>query len=280
MRFSFRLIRAGLVMAMGIGISGCAQNLFYQPDRILYDVPTHLGLNFDEVSFSSRDGTQLTGWFIPAAGLADPKQARGTVIHFHGNGQNMSAHWRFAEWLPKHGYNLFVFDYRGYGTSKGSPSVKGVFEDSLAAIDYVRQRPDIDPTRLVIFGQSLGGANAIAAVGSGDKAGVRAVLIESTFLSYSSIASDKVPGSGILMNDDYSPDRWVAAISPIPLILIHGTADQVIPYQQGEALFALAKEPKTFITVPHGLHTQAFTPKFHGAYQQQVLQLLDQILPR
>ncbi|HET8871066.1 MAG TPA: alpha/beta hydrolase, partial [Aquabacterium sp.] len=74
--------------------------------------------------------------------------------------------------------------------------------------------------------------------------------------------------------------RWIASLSPIPLMLIHGTSDQVIPYQQGEALFALAKEPKTFISVPNGEHTQAFAPKFRGVYQQQVLHWLDQILPR
>lgn len=273
-----RLIGIILAVAASLLMAGCAQNLFYQPDDILYDVPIHLGLNFEEVTFHSADGTALTGWFIPAAGIGDPKQAKGTAIHFHGNAQNISAHWRFARWLPQNGYNLFVFDYRGYGTSKGRPHVKGVFEDSRAAIDYVRQRPDVNPERLIIFGQSLGGANALAAVGSGDRAGVRAVIIEATFTAYSDIASEKVPGSGVLMNDDYSPSRYVSRISPIPLLLIHGTADKIIPYSHAEQLFRLAGEPKHLITVAEGEHIQAFAPRYGSTYQDEALRFLDQAL--
>lgn len=273
-----RLTGIILALATSLLMAGCAQNLFYQPDDILYDVPTHLGLNFEEVTFHSADGTALTGWFIPAAGVSDPKLAKGTAIHFHGNAQNISAHWRFAQWLPKNGYNLFVFDYRGYGTSKGRPHAKGVFEDSRAAIDYVRQRPDVNRDRLVIFGQSLGGANALAAVGSGDRDGVRAMIIEATFTGYSDIASEKVPGAGLLMNDDYSPTRYVRRISPIPLLLIHGTADKIIPYSHAERLFELAGDPKQLITVPDGEHIQAFAPRYGSTYQVQALSFLDKAL--
>ena len=269
---------AAVCLAANLGLVGCAQNLFYQPDNILYDTPNNAGLSFEEVSFQSQDGTQLTGWFIPAKGVSDPKQAKGTVIHFHGNAQNISAHWRFAQWLPEHGYNLFAFDYRGYGTSKGSPNVKGVFEDSHAAINYVRQRPDVNPDKLVIFGQSLGGTNAIAAVGSGNQQGIRALIIESTFSSYSAIASDKVPGAGYLMNDDYSAQRFIANISPIPLVLIHGTDDPVIGLKHTQQLFALARQPKQLILVPGGSHIQAFAPKFVKTYQQQLLDFLDSAL--
>lgn len=267
------LLAVGL--AASLSLIGCVQNLFYQPDNILYDTPNKAGLSFEEVSFASQDGTTLTGWFIPAKGVSDPKQAKGTVIHFHGNAQNISAHWRFAQWLPEHGYNLFAFDYRGYGTSKGSPNVKGVFEDSHAAINYVRQRPDVNPDKLVIFGQSLGGTNAIAAVGSGNQQGIRAVIIEATFSSYSAIASDKVSGAGYLMNDDYSAQRFIANISPIPLVLIHGTADKIIGLQHTEHLLALAREPKQMIVVPGGGHIEAFAPKFVKTYQAQLLAFLD-----
>lgn len=262
-------------LVASIGLVGCVQNLFYQPDNILYDTPNNAGLSFEEVSFQSQDGTQLTGWFIPAKGVSDPKQAKGTVIHFHGNAQNISAHWRFAQWLPEHGYNLFAFDYRGYGTSKGSPHVKGVFEDSHAAINYVRQRPDVNPDKLAIFGQSLGGTNAIAAVGSGNQQGIRAVIIEATFSSYSAIASDKVSGAGYLMNDDYSAQRFIANISPIPLVLIHGTQDNVIGLKHSELLYTLAQEPKQLIVVAGGQHIQAFAPKFVKTYQAQLLTFLD-----
>src|SRR5262245_703487 len=193
-----RGIRRGIAGLLLLALAGCASNFFYQPDRVLYGTPAQAGLKYEQVAFPSRDGTRLVGWFLPAAGYADPRNARGTVVHFHGNAQNLSAHWRYVEWLPRRGFNLFVFDYRGYGASEGSPDPKGVFEDSASALDYVRQRRDVDPGRLLVFGQSLGGANAIAVVGGGNRAGVKALAIEATFFSYSSIAADKVSGAGSL----------------------------------------------------------------------------------
>lgn len=256
---------------------GCLENLFYYPDNILYDSPKRLGLNYEEITFKSTDGTKLSGWFIPARGF---KKAKGTVIHFHGNAQNMSAHWQFVEWLPDSGYNLFVFDYRGYGKSEGKPNPKGVFEDSDSAVNYVRSRKDIDAAKLIVFGQSLGGANAIAVVGSGNKSGVAAVAIEASFYSYSSIANDKLLGSGLLMDDTYSPERYIAAISPIPFLLIHGTADTVIPYHHSLRLIEKAKEPKKLITVDGGGHLDALTERFSDTYKNMLLKFFEESLSK
>ena len=267
----------GLAVSL-LSLTGCVQSAFYQPDRVLYDTPARLGLKYEQVSFASKDGTRLVGGFIPARGYADSKQAKGTVIHFHGNAQNMSAHWQFVDWLPQRGFNLFVFDYRGYGASQGRPEPKGVFEDSLAALDYVRARPDIDPERLLVLGQSLGGTNAIAAVGSGNRAGVQAIAIESTFLSYSAIAGEKLVGAGALVDDTYSADRFVAALAPIPLLLLHGTDDAVIPYSHSERLFARAAEPKRLVRIEGGAHTEAFTPRFGAVYRELLIDFFDAAL--
>ena len=107
---------------------------FYIPDRINYDSPERAGLMFEPVIFRSADGTQLSGWFLPAVGVASAGDARGTVVHMHGNAQNMTAQWPYVEWVPKRKYNVLVFDYRGYGQSHGKPEPKGVFEDAVAAI--------------------------------------------------------------------------------------------------------------------------------------------------
>jgi Prolyl oligopeptidase family. len=261
-----------------VGLTGCVQSAFYHPDRVLYDTPARLGLEYEQVTFASKDGTRLVGWFIPARGYADPKRAKGTVVHFHGNAQNMSAHWQFVDWLPQRGFNLFVFDYRGYGASQGSPEPKGVFEDSIAALDYVRARPDVDPQCLLALGQSLGGTNAIAAVGSGNRAGVRAIAIESTFFSYSAIASEKLIGAGSLVDDTYSADRFVGALAPMPLLLLHGTADAVIPYSHSERLFAKAGEPKRLVKIEGGAHTEAFTPRFGAVYRELLIDFFDAAL--
>lgn len=260
--------------AVGL-LAGCVQQLFYYPDRVLYETPDRAGLTFEEVSFPSRDGTRLAGWFIPARNTASPREAKGTVIHFHGNAQNISTHWRFIEWLPHAGYNAFVFDYRGYGASEGTPSPPGVFEDSRAAIGYVRSRPDVDATKLVIFGQSLGGVNAIVAVDK-ERPGVRALVVESAFASYSSIAGEKLKAAGMLVSDDYSADRFVAAIAPIPIIFVHGTDDTIVPFHHSERLFSLAREPKQLWTVPGGGHIEAFSERFGNRYRLRLLKFLSE----
>jgi fermentation-respiration switch protein FrsA (DUF1100 family) len=220
----------------------------------------------------------LIGWFIPATGYPNPRDAKGTVIHFHGNAGNISSHWRLVEWLPRRGFNLFVFDYRGYGASEGAPEPKGVFEDSRSALDYIRSRQDVDPGRLAVFGQSLGGANAIAAVGSGNRAGVKAIAVEATFYSYSSIANDTLPGAGALMDDAYSPERYIAAIAPMPFLLLHGTADRVIPHSHSSRLFARAGEPKRLVIIEGGDHIEAVTPRFMATYQDMLVKFFDTAL--
>lgn len=268
------------VLVLSLMLGACVQSAFYYPDSVLYSTPAKQGLRFDAVMFPSRDGTALAGWFIPAADVADPRAAKGTVVHFHGNAQNMSAHWQFVDWLPRRGFNLFVFDYRGYGASQGRPGIKGVFEDSNSALDYVRSRKDVDPERLLVFGQSLGGTNAIAAVGAGNRQGVKAVAIEATFYSYSSIASEKFIGAGWLLSDAYSAGRHIADLAPIPLLLMHGTADPVIPFHHGARLYDQAKDPKTLLRIEGGGHTEALTPRFGQRYQDALVEFFEAALAR
>jgi fermentation-respiration switch protein FrsA (DUF1100 family) len=236
------------MVIIALYLFGCARvnQMFYYPDRTRYSTPADKGLRFEEVVFPSRDGTPLSGWFIPAVGTA-----QGTVLHLHGNAENMTSHFGFVDWLPAAGFNLFVFDYRGYGQSAGRPHRTGVYEDSCAALAYLRSRADIDPDRLLVLGQSLGAAQAIVVVGGGERQGVRAVVVESSFYSYRSIVRDsigkmplfsffKTPLARILISDELSPADYVGKIAPIPLLLIHGTDDEIIPFRHVELLLERA----------------------------------------
>lgn len=271
------------VVLLTLTCQGCVSSLFYQPDRKLYDTPDRHGLKYEEVFFRSKDGTPLGGWFLPAVG--EPK---GTVIHFHGNAQNMSAHFGFVSWLPAEGFNLLVFDYRGYGTSAGRADRNGVYEDSLAALDYIAARPGIDHSRLLVLGQSLGGANAIAAVGSRPHSGIRAVVIESVFASYRGIVRDKIadipllsllraPLSHILIGNSLSPDAVIANIAPTPLLIIHGTGDRVVPFSHGTRLFELAREPKQFWSIDGGGHIEAFVDA-GSPYRKRLVTFFNKVL--
>jgi len=255
---------AVVAVACTLLFAGCVERLFYYPNDRVYDTPASRDLSYDEVEFESRDGTALTGWFIPAVG-----RAVGTVIHFHGNAQNMSAHFSFVSWLPVRGFNLFVFDYRGYGRSEGKPEREGIYEDCIAALVYVVNRPDVDPERVVILGQSIGGAYAVAVMQEEIARGVRAVAVDSSFYSYRLIVQDKIaripvlsvlrrPLSRLVIDDRLSPHLVVGRISPAPILIIHGTDDRVVPFHHGKMLYDAAAQPKEFVAVEGGKHIEAF----------------------
>jgi hypothetical protein len=248
------LLLLGLVLLPACSLGDRA---FYYPDSHIYTTPDADGLDYEQVRFESEDGTELTGWFISAEG-----RPQGTVVHFHGNAQNMTAHYSFVSWLPRNGFNLFVFDYRGYGASGGRPSHRGVLEDSVAALRYVLERPDVGRERVIGLGQSLGGANAIMATAREEFDGIAGVIAESAFASHEQVAKDHViwplkPLAGLLVSDRYRPLDAVDRISPVPLLLIHGRADRVVPYHHSERLLKAAGEPKDLWPLPGG-HTAAF----------------------
>ena len=104
-----------------------AINFFYYPDDKLYGPDPW---SAESVEFTAKDGTRLQGWFIPSStGPAD--NAIATIIHAHGNAGNMSAHWPLVSWLPERNFNVFMFDYHGFGKSKGTPSQAGLLDDTL-----------------------------------------------------------------------------------------------------------------------------------------------------
>ena len=275
-----------VLLVVGIAGGGAGNRLFYWPNDNVYNNPAREGLQYEELFFPSGDGTQLVGWFIPA----QPGPAAGTVFYCHGNAQNLTAHYGFVSWLPREGYNLFLFDYRGFGKSEGEPTREGTFADTLAALEYLRNRPDVDADRIVAFGQSLGGACLLAALGETDPGQVRGIAVESTFYSYQGVLQAKTaenpllwfiqwPLSRWLVTDDHSPSHSLDRIPPVPLLVIHGDADKLVPYKQGKLLYEKAGRPKRFISIPGGTHTEAVGgSRFGTTYHKELLNFFDDCL--
>lgn len=254
------MILVGVVMAM---LPGCVNRMFYYPNRIEYRAPQSIGGGARDVFFRSEDGTGLHGWYVEAL----TSNAIATIVHFHGNAQNLTAHSSFVEWLPAEGFNVFMFDYRGYGKSEGRPSREGLFMDGVAALREVRRLPGVDTNRIIIIGQSLGGATALAVAGRHPELRGQALIIDSAFYSYRRIVRDKikmipllsllrVPLSYLLVSNAYTPEHTLADIAPVPVLFLHGTADVVIPYSHSEMLFAAAAEPKELIIIPGAGHIE------------------------
>jgi fermentation-respiration switch protein FrsA (DUF1100 family) len=265
-----QLIGAALAAPM---ISGCTviEGMFFYPDRVEYSRPRDFGLAHDDASIESADSSRLHGWWLPSV------EAKGTVLHLHGNAANISNHLPLVAWLPAAGFNVLMLDYRGFGRSEGKPTLDGVVDDALAALRHLRTRRDVDAGRLIVLGQSIGGATALRMLAA-DRAGVKLAVIDSAFASYRGIARDAALQSVVLA--PFLP--FVLPLLPprerdpvamldrldLPLLFVHGTADAVIAYKHSEQMFAAAREPKRLIRVDGGEHMEAL---MRSAVRQQVL---------
>lgn len=249
-------------LLLALCLAGCTQ-AFFQPHGRLVATPAQLGLAYERVELQAADGTDLFAWFLPARG-----EAHATVLFLHGNAENISTHFVNVAWMPAAGFNVLALDYRGYGASQGSPSLPGVQLDIDAAMRALLARPDVDPRRLVLFGQSLGGALAIHyAARSAYRESLRAVVADSAFADYRRITQEKLAGNPLTwafqwlpfltVDNAYSPLASVKHLSPIALLLIHGEDDGIVPVEHSRRLHEAAAKPKALWIVPGAGHIQA-----------------------
>jgi fermentation-respiration switch protein FrsA (DUF1100 family) len=261
-------------------LSGCS-SLLYFPTHALYFPPDARGIHQENVEFKSADGTPLFGWLFRHEGGA--KRARAVIVFYHGNGENLSSHYVSLLWALKKGYDFFIFDYRGYGLSKGDPSPGGTVADGEAALRLVRARYAGIP--LVIFGQSLGGAVALRnAIDLKEEVALRAVIIESSFASYEEVGR-RIFARGIItwpfqwlpwlvLSDRFAPDGEVAKIAPVPLLVLHAENDGLVPFRCGEEIYEQAKEPKDFWKIPGKGHADTFL-RYGTEYQEKAISWLE-----
>lgn len=274
----------GAALLAPLLLAGCPvlERLFFYPDRVEYTRPGDFGLRHEDVSIATADGARLHGWWLPAAG-----EAKGAVLHLHGNAANISNHLPLVAWLPPRGFGVLMVDYRGFGRSEGEPTLDGVVEDALVALRHLRAQQASEADRIVVLGQSIGGAAALRMLAE-DHGGVRLALIDSAFASYRGIARDAARQSVVLapflpLALPFLPPAArdpIAALPriPVPLIFVHGSADAVIPPTHSEALFAAAREPKRLIRVAGAQHLEAMT---RSDVQAQLLDaMLDAVATR
>ncbi len=221
------------------------KNVFvFHPSREVLTSPAAYGLPYEDVWFGGADGRTLHGWYIPGHG--EP-----LFIWFHGNGGNISHRLSHLQLIYRHiGGSHFLFDYRGYGKSRGRPSIPGIIADGRDAVTLVRRRGWAAGKHLVYFGESLGCAVAVAL---GVEESPDRMILSAPFYSLRAMGQIVLPPLAFLVDGDLDSARVIGQLD-CPLLVMHGTADRTIPFRQGLELYALARSPKVFYEVVGGGH--------------------------
>ena len=222
----------------------------FHPVRIPATQTLPVPTGAEEVWFSAADGTRLHGWLFRSK--APPQTA--WIIYFHGNGGNISNIDWVGERLAGRGFDVLLFDYRGYGKSEGEVgSESGLYADGDAVLAFVVNK-GARPEQVVLYGQSLG---TTVAVDIASRHAVGAVVLESGLSSASSVGRTALPWLPawlhFLATNRFESARKLAQVKA-PVLVTHGDPDPVIPAEEARILFAAANEPKELLLFPGAGH--------------------------
>lgn len=248
----FVLILAGLAICylLLVAYFYTKQGSFlYFPSKELEATPRNIELDYQDIVLRTKDGVDISAWLVPA------EQTKGIVIFCHGNAGNISHRLDSIRIFHNLDLGVLIFDYRGYGRSGGSPGEEGTYLDAEAAWDYLVNVLHVSPQRIVIFGRSLGSAVA-AELAIRRQAG--ALIMESGFTSVPALGRKFFPYMpvAIISRYHYESINKVDKIN-IPKLFVHSPDDEVVPYEQGVALFERASGPKEFLRIAGG-HNEGF----------------------
>jgi len=250
--------RPGILLGIGLVAAGAAAILWLAwllQGRLMYfpagDVPApeQVGLTaVDAVSFQTTDGLRLNAWFVKAPG-SSPHPA---VLVFNGNAGNRAYRAPLAAALRRHGLHVLLTDYRGYGGNPGAPSERGLAADAAAARAYLAGREDVDAERIIYFGESLGTAVAVRLAVDQPPA---ALILRSPFTSMSDIARYHYPFLPVrlLLRDRFETIDQIRRVR-VPLLVIAGGQDAIVPVEHSQRLYEAAGDPKTLLVLPEADH--------------------------
>ncbi|CAA2989587.1 bem46 isoform X2 [Olea europaea subsp. europaea] len=286
----------------GIVVAGVALLVAFQEKLVYVPVlpgltksypitPARLRLLYEDVWLRSSDGVRLHGWFIKLF----PDGRGPTILFFQENAGNIAHRLEMIRvMLQRLQCNVFMLSYRGYGESEGFPSQDGITKDAQAALDHLFQRTDIDTSRIVVFGRSLGGAvGAVLTKNNPDK--VAAIILENTFTSILDMAGVLLPflklfirksgtkGPGALNFLVRSPWNTIDVIGEIkqPILFLSGLQDEMVPPSHMQILYAkaAARNPQcSFVEFPNGMHMDTWLSG-GDRYWSTILEFLEKVVP-
>jgi fermentation-respiration switch protein FrsA (DUF1100 family) len=255
-----------LTLFLSCSLSGCSSMLFY-PEPGLPFTPDKARLEYRDVNLVAADGARLHGWWLPAkAGVP----VKGTVLHLHGNGGNLSWHLGGSWWLPEQGYQVLMLDYRGYGRSEGKPDLPAIYQDIQAAFDWLDQAPEVQGKPLVVLGQSIGGALAVhyLAEHPQQRGNLKALILDGTPASYRDVARYALGTSWLtwplktplswLIPDGESAINGLSRMAGTPMLIFQSMDDTLVPLDNGIRLYQAAPPPRV-LQLTRGGHVQTFS---------------------
>jgi fermentation-respiration switch protein FrsA (DUF1100 family) len=237
-------------------------SLLYFPAAEIQHRPADIGRPYRELWLDTDDGERLHAWWVPASSATV-----GHILLCHGNAGNIGDRVLHAELLCDAGFDVMLFDYRGYGRSTGRPDEHGTYRDARAVRAALLRKVDVDPARIIYLGESLGGAVALDLAVEHPP---RGLVLQSTFIGVREMARLHYPFvPSALVPDVYPSLRRVRELRA-PLLVIHGERDAIVPLAQGRALFEAARVPKRMHVFP-GLGHNDLVPRAGRSYSETIL---------
>lgn len=259
-----------VVLLTGMGMFFGDRFIFF-PSRANEEWDRHRhGTGAEEVTFTAADGVRLVSWYLHAT------HARATVLFFHGNAGNLSHRTDIIQTLARLDADVLIVGYHGYGKSAGEPSEAGLYLDADAAYAYLTKQRGVLPSRLVVFGESLGGGPAIDLASRKPCAGL---IVQSAFTSIGDMVSHIIPffPMGWLIRSKIDNLAKIPKVV-VPKLFFATQTDEVVPYKQTRQLFDAASEPKTWVEFDGCGHNDLFWKKRHE-WTEAIREFLDSVTP-
>jgi uncharacterized protein len=238
--------------------------IIFQATTLPQDFEFNFNQKFVEQNIETKDGTVLNTLFFPAKG-----KAKGLIFYCHGNRRNLKVWGRFADSFTKNGYDVFMWDYRGFGKSEGKPSESNIFKDSAHLYELMRQK--YPENRIILYGRSLGTgvATKLAAENS-----PKMLLLETPYVSMADVGKKRLPiiPYNLLISHPFRTDQYIGKVK-CPITIFHGTADELVPYQSSIDLAKILKQTpqKLIVKLENGQHRGL---EQFNLYQQRLKELL------
>lgn len=218
--------------------------------------------------FKTESGRKINGWLVKSKAQT-PKVS---IFALHGNSGNLQSQYRHFLELTRYGFQIFLYDYPGFGYSEGKSTRENAVQDSFSVFDFFKNLDEIKNTPKIIYGQSIGGNFSIP-VATRNQDDIKGLVLEGTFISFKDIGNRRVPILGRLILKENDDNRLNLKSFKKPVLIVHSKDDKIIPVEMGKQLFESANEPKEFYEIDQP-HIMGIT--FYG---KEISKKIDKMIP-